>query len=172
MIIQLSFEARYILELARHAAWFGLIFALLGLNVLQLKTLRGSQGLAIGFILTVLATMLANMILLSWSDFVLISNDALIVMQVTLSIAGLLLIEQVWRNSSIYSTSSTKKLSIALLTLFSYDFLMYSDALLFQQLSAPLWDARGAMNFVSAVLIGMTIIRTSGSVPSMQISHV
>src|SRR5690606_34347586 len=84
---------------------------------------------------------------------------------------GLVLLEQVWKNASGYNRSNIRYLALAIGALFVYDFFMYSDALLFNQVSKPLWDARGAVNALVAPLIGLTLINSRRQPIEVQISR-
>lgn len=78
---------------------------------------------------------------------------------VTISIAGLLLIEQLYRNTETGNRWSIKHLCLGLGSLFAYDFYMYSDALLFKQINPVLWNARGIVNALVVPLIAISAAR-------------
>ena len=48
---------------------------------------------------------------------------------------------------------------------------MYSDALLFGELSAPLWDTRGAVNSLAAPFIALTLLNNQKQVIGMHVSR-
>ncbi len=75
------------------------------------------------------------------------------------AIAGLVLIEQVMRNAHVESRQAVKYLCIGLGMIFTYDFYLYSNALLFQQLNATIWDARGFVNAMAVPVLGVAIAR-------------
>ena len=76
-----------------------------------------------------------------------------------MSIAGLVLVEQLIRNARAESRRSVKYLCIGLGALFVYDFYLYSNALLFQGVDAALWNARGIVNALVVPVIGIAAVR-------------
>jgi len=100
-----------------------------------------------------------------------VSGYTILILQVSVSLVGILLLEQVWRNASVYSRSGIKYLTIAIASFFTFDFFMYSDALLFQELSSPLWETRGAINAIAAPFIGLTLLRSQKQPVGMHISR-
>ncbi len=73
----------------------------------------------------------------------------------SLSLAGLLLIEQLYRNTTTTSRWGIKALSVGLGGLFAYELFYYSQAVLFAALDSVTWLARGWVNvfFVPAIAI-------------------
>ncbi|MFC1772752.1 XrtA/PEP-CTERM system histidine kinase PrsK [Pseudomonadota bacterium] len=76
-----------------------------------------------------------------------------------MSIAGLVLVEQLIRNARAASRRSVKYLCMSLGALFAYDFYMYSHALLFQGVDPALWNARGFINALVVPVIGIAAVR-------------
>lgn len=155
-----GFLVRYLLELLRDSVWILLLFAILQTAVRQGR-LAGQlkKGLAIASI-----GLVASLATLSSIEFLfsveLLTGKTRIIGQLALSLLGLSLVEQIWRNSPSFGRSSLKYLCIGAATLFGYDFLMYSDALLFGQIAAPFWDARGFINAALVPLFAVNVINT------------
>jgi putative PEP-CTERM system histidine kinase len=80
--------------------------------------------------------------------------------QIALSLLGLSLVEQIWRNSPAFGRSSLKYLCIGIATLFAFDFFMYADALLFGKVSEAFWNARGFVNAALMPLFAINVINT------------
>ena len=76
-----------------------------------------------------------------------------------MSIAGLVLVEQLIRNARAASRRSVKYLCMGLGALFAYDFYLYSHALLFQGTDPALWNARGFINALVVPVIGIAAVR-------------
>lgn len=167
----ISYYLRYAIEVIRTASWFSVIYALLGIGFLPSPKLGWNKFFATVLVLILIAILLSASLLRGLSEVALISGNNLLVIQVSLSIVGLLLIEQVWRNTSAYSRANIKFLVIGIATLFGYDFFMYSDALLFRELSQPFWDARGAVNALAAPLAAYTFYISRSQPVAMQISR-
>ena len=78
---------------------------------------------------------------------------------VLLSVAGLFLIENLYRNTRPEQRWGIKFLCLGIGGMFAYDFFMYAQALLFNQLDLNLWAARGAVFMLVAPLIGVAVAR-------------
>ena len=76
-----------------------------------------------------------------------------------IAIAGLVLVEQVMRNAHVESRRAVKYLCIGLGMIFAYDFYLYSNALLFQQLDPTIWEARGFVNAMAVPVLAIAIAR-------------
>ena len=76
-----------------------------------------------------------------------------------LALAGLLLIEQLYRNGTGAERWSLKYLCLGLGTLYAYDFFMYAEALLFRQLDSNLWQARGLVAALVTPWLAVAIAR-------------
>ncbi len=169
--ISIPFYMRYTIELTRNAAWFGVLYALLGIRFVPTQKLGKTRFYTTLSVLVLLAAMLAVTLYEGITGAYVISGSTMLIMQVAISLVGLLLLEQVWRNASLYSRSGIKYLTIAIAALFGYDFFMYSDALLFQELSTPLWDTRGAINAIAAPFIALTMINSRKQPIGMHVSR-
>jgi len=78
---------------------------------------------------------------------------------VLLSVGGLFLVENLYRNTRPEQRWGIKFLCLGVGGIFAYDFFMYAEALLFNQLDLNLWAARGAVFMLVAPLIGITVAR-------------
>jgi putative PEP-CTERM system histidine kinase len=109
----------------------------------------GRQALIIA---VVLATATAGTHLVS-------ANPSIVFALRTLAtVFGLVCLEQLYRNA--HGTRwAIKFLALALLALFGFDLLMYSEAMLFSQLNAAWWIARGFANALLAPLIAVSAAR-------------
>ena len=85
--------------------------------------------------------------------------DAAILGHIGLAIAGLALIEQLFRNTRLQRRWATKFLYLGLGILFAYDFFLYADALLFKRLDPTIWEARGLASVLAAPLIAVAAAR-------------
>ncbi|MFD2228553.1 XrtA/PEP-CTERM system histidine kinase PrsK [Alkalimarinus sediminis] len=165
------FYIRYSVEILRNAAWFGVLYALLGIKFVPTSNLESSRRfLSLGS-MVVLMLMLVATLIEGIAEIEVVSGKVLLAGQIALSLVGLVLLEQIWRNANIYGRSSIKYLSVAIGAIFGYDFLMYSDAFLFQEISSPMWDSRGAVNAVVAPLIALTMINSRKQPIDVQVSR-
>lgn len=76
-----------------------------------------------------------------------------------LALAGLVLVEQYFRNTRTDLRWRIKFLCFALGGMFAYDFYLYSDALLFHRINGDLWAARGAIAALLAPLLAVSAAR-------------
>jgi len=90
------------------------------------------------------ASLITGTILISWTTF---------------SIIGLLLIEQLYRTTGLGDRWAIKYLCFGLGAIFSYDFFVFSNALLFNQLNIGLWSGRGLINALAVPLIAVSAAR-------------
>jgi len=77
-----------------------------------------------------------------------------------LSLAGLVLLEQVFRNSPAPVRNSFKPLVLGVGGIFAFDLFLYSQAVLLNGLDAASWLARGAVNIVLVPLIALAAKRS------------
>lgn len=150
------------LESLRDLAW---VLFLLRLLELQLKERPAQQGL-FGW-LRVLVIALALLLVLPVeelaADLELLKGLDLAAMRLALEVlfpvAGLVLVEQVYRNTPWEHRWGVKFLCLGVGGIFAYDFFYYADALLFKRLDPNLWLARGAVNAIVVPLIAVSAAR-------------
>jgi putative PEP-CTERM system histidine kinase len=85
--------------------------------------------------------------------------DLLLAGYLCMAIVGLVLIEQLYRNSRPESRRACKYLCMGVGGLFAYDFYIYSYALLFQGVNSDLWAARGFANALVVPVLGIAVAR-------------
>jgi len=85
-------------------------------------------------------------------DFRLLSH-------VCFAIAGLVLVEQLYRNTISEQRWAIKFICLGLAGLFIYDFIIYSKSLLFSNLDFILWNARGVVNALTVPLLAISVVR-------------
>jgi len=85
-----------------------------------------------------------------------------IIARVILAVLGLLVIENIYRNTPATRRWQMYPLCIALGALFAYDLFVYSDAMLFRRMNPTFLSARGAVATMIAPLLGLTIVRNRG----------
>ena len=85
--------------------------------------------------------------------------DFLLAAYLAMAITGLVMVEQLMRNTRGDSRRSVKYLCFGLGAIFAYDFYIYSHGLLFQGVDASLWNARGFVNALVVPVIGVAAAR-------------
>ncbi len=81
------------------------------------------------------------------------NSDILIWSSLSLSITGLVCVEQLYRNTK--QPRFIKLLSVTIGALFTYDIYLFSHSLIFDQIDQGLWQARGAVNGAAALLMAI-----------------
>ena len=76
-----------------------------------------------------------------------------IIGHVFLPLAGLAIIEQLFRNTSVQHRWAIKYLFIGAGGIFAFDFYLYADAFLFRTINHELWETRGIIHFISVPLL-------------------
>lgn len=151
-----------VLEIFRNAAWSIFLLLLLGsfsqTGTFSLFKLKPS----VLAILAVYLFLLLATINEYWKfDYL---PDAMVFMpgiigRVVLAVIGMLLVEQLYRNTPAQSRWAIKYACLGIGGLFAYDFYLYSDAMLFRQVNAEIWAARGVVNALTVPLIAISAAR-------------
>lgn len=153
------------LEILRDLAWFTFFLRLLGY--------RWTDGLAgespvprfavAVYLLSglLIGSVVAEPYLSSDSIGLGVSFDLSILGTVMLSVFGLVLVEQLYRNTDPESRWNIKFLCLGVGGMFAYDFYMYSDALLFGRVEKELWVARGMINAIVVPFIAISASRNA-----------
>ena len=88
-----------------------------------------------------------------------IGMDFRLLSHVIFSIVGLILIEQLYRNTLSEQLWAIKFVCLGLGGIFTFDFIIYSKSLLFADIDYLLWDLRGLVNALLVPLLAISIIR-------------
>lgn len=157
----LTVNTYQLFEIAKNIAWFAFLFRLL-------QTLKSAAGVddllryspvvvfsVSGLLLGVelLAQLLPSV--RNWSG----TASFQLAGHLGFAIAGLILIEQLYRSTRPEMRWSVKYLYIGMGTLFVYDFFLYADALMFKQVDTTLWQARGFTSALVAPFVAIAATR-------------
>lgn len=82
-----------------------------------------------------------------------------IVGRIAIAVLNMLLVEQIYRNTVQEARWAIKFACLGIGGLFAYDFYLYSDAMLFRQISAEIWAARGVVDALTVPLIAVSAAR-------------
>jgi len=149
------------LEFIRSLAWF--TFLLVMLRTAYKGTDQVNKNFKITFV--GLSIFIIGMIFLALyrisggSLFEFVAGNDVLIGHLLISIGGIVIIEQLYRNTSDEQRWGLKYLWIAIGAMFTYDFYLYSDAFLFQRIDNELWNARGFIHAMVVPLIGLAIKR-------------
>ncbi|MBQ0834552.1 XrtA/PEP-CTERM system histidine kinase PrsK [Marinobacter sp.] len=168
---QPGFFIRYLLELLRDTAWILLLFAMLR-DTFRQGRLSGQIKKFLGIATVVL---LVTLLTLGSLEFILslalVDGKTKLIGQIALSLLGLSLVEQIWRNAPAFGRSSMKYLCIGTATIFAFDFFMYADALLFGSIADSFWNARGFVNAALVPLFAINVVNTRKQPIDFQLSR-
>lgn len=167
----IPFYVRYTMELIRNAAWFDVLYALLGISFFPRRNSNPEHFYLTSCVLLLLGLMLSITLFQGISEIQVISGQVMLILQLAVSIVGILLLEQVWRNGNSFRRDGVKYFSIGIGSIFAYDFFMYTDAMLFQELSSPLWETRGIINALVVPFIALTIINSQKQAVGIHVSR-
>ncbi len=148
------------LEIARPLAWLYFLSTLLGIS-------RDKSGLitrasSIALIAAALILIIGSQTTLLSSIMALEGVTRLVMTSagfLALTIFGLLMLENLYRNSDADHKWAFKYLCFGLGTIFIYDFFYYAENILFRQPSDILFEARGFINTLAVPLIGIAVTR-------------
>jgi putative PEP-CTERM system histidine kinase len=154
-------SATLLLELFRSLTWF--VFLLVMLRTAYLSSSKVSKTFRMAVL--VMTMFIVGLMLLALyriaggTLFESIAGNDVLIGHLIISIGGLVIIEQLYRNTSEEHNWALKYLWIAIGSMFAYDFYLYSNALLFQRIDNELWNARGFIHAMVVPLIGVAIRR-------------
>ena len=147
-----------LLEIARGVAWLVFLVQLLEPSLRNSgigRWLRGAWPATVGYGVLLAGVEQSARLGLPFDP----PADAAILGHVGLAIAGLALIEQLFRNTRPHRRWATKFLYLGLGLIFAYDFFLYADALLFKRLDPAVWEARGLVSAMAVPLIAVAASR-------------
>lgn len=157
-------QVAQVLEALRTAAWLVFLLLLLAPSGLPAKRLLAVVAmlsmiqLATGELASV-AIALAEVSSAQPADTTVIATIAA---RLLLAVLGILLVEQLYRNTPTRERWGIKFACLGLGTLFVYDFYLYSDAMLFRRVQPHLWAARGLVDALCVPLLAITAARNPG----------
>ena len=151
-----------LLEIARNAGWTMLLLRLTGPfkagTAPSLSNLKMSVFAIAGLYLLMLLTTLDTFEVFGrpHGSFSVLSST---MGHITMAVVGMLLVEQLYRNTPAEARWGIKFACMGMGGLFAYDFYLYSDAMLFRALNVEIWVARGAINALTVPLIALSVAR-------------
>jgi len=161
------------LELITYGAWLWLLVRVLGIRagVLREGGYRGQVALTIAAVAAA-AALLSAFIVFGTTAHLIQSLVYLGIMgKATLCLVGLVLVEQVVRNTRRGYQWNLKFLSLALATLFGYGFVLYGEALLFNRVNAALSAPQGLVFAMVAPMIAVAVRRNTDSALRVSVSQ-
>ncbi len=150
-----------IVELLRVGAWLAFLYILILFKEHKdnarnfIRTIAfGTYGLIILELLFFSVALLVNIAIP-----VRIVFDAYIISLIVFSVIGLVLVEQLFRNSGQQRRWAIKFLCLGIGGIFAFDFYLFTEALLLKQVDSNIWDSRGFINAMVVPLIAVSAAR-------------
>ena len=146
-----------LLEITRDTCWLAFLLVLLGYASRQVGRLR----LVAVALLAFCAVLMLEAVYAAGSSAIALSRHE-ILGRLAVALAGMVLVEQLYRNVDPQQRWGIKYLCLALGGIFVCDFYLYSDALLFRRVSEDIWSARGVVNALVVPLLAVATARNPG----------
>lgn len=152
--ITLPVALLYPLEIARGSAWILAIIAI-GAHTIGPRLRLGSRIVACAVLaVPLIAVLLERQGVLFIDPTTLLSRT-----QLVLSLLGMVLIEQLFRNSTHSSRETLKYFCIGVGAIFAYDLFLYSQVELIHGISVDAWNARGVLSALAVPMIAVAARR-------------
>jgi putative PEP-CTERM system histidine kinase len=170
----LSFKLITAIEYLRYVAWFHVLHFAAGYYVdrtTRYQLANPLSPLSIGILLSI------SLVILGFNDelvsFFGLQAPTIIPFgwMLGFSVLGLLLVEQVLRNTAEIDRNGVKLLCISAAAIFVYDFFVFSNALLLHQIDYDFWSARGIVNVLTIPTLLLAAVRNPRMAPDMHISR-
>ncbi|MFT5642899.1 MAG: putative PEP-CTERM system histidine kinase [Janthinobacterium sp.] len=153
-----------VLEILRSGAWIIFLLLLLELPGARLKTLLIA-------LIAISGLQLLASTLVGYGEYATQALMTVIGSRLILAVFGMLLVEQLYRNTPARERWGIKFACFGLGGLFAYDFYLYSDALLFRHINGEIWAARGIVNALIAPLLAVSASRNPAWALGLSVSR-
>ncbi len=158
------FSATLLVELLRTGAWLVFLLLVLGHGRGDAETLRRLRlvgAAVVGLCIVTAGVTLASREELTMGALEISGPITPTLGHVLLAVAGLVTVEQIYRNTRREHRWELKFLCFGIGGLFAYDLYLYAHSLLFKALDANLWIARGAIGAMVVPFLAVSARRSS-----------
>lgn len=168
------------LEVLRDGAWIAVVIRILGMPKQPAKLLPEFTeennhfylvAVTVIFFVVLLIMTVTKPLLSEYSALFRFNEKFILVGFMSISICGVMLVEQVLRNSRESNLWHIKFFCLSLVAIFGYDIIMYSHGILVAGVEPQLWQARGIVTAVLAPLIAMSAVRNLSQSVNINLSH-
>lgn len=170
----IAFEIVVIAEMMRYFTWFYILHTAAGYfqkgkSGFSLTNPLTPANVSIVFVLALLSLAVNDLLV----DRLLLDPPVIILLGwlLAFSLLGLLLVEQVFRNTPAVNRGSITLMCISAGAIFAYDFFVFSNAVLVRNIDYEFWSARGIVNIVAAPTLVLAAVRNPQMAPGMHISR-
>jgi len=158
----LTLGGYYFFEVVKNLSWFLFLYQLLTpLRKAAGREQQLIQRVPVAVFSISMLLLLTELLLSSLPPGFLIdySVDLQMVGHLGISIAGLIMVEQLFRNTRVDQRWAVKYLYLGIGASYAYDFFLYADALLFKEVNFSLWTARGYINAFVVPMLAISAAR-------------
>lgn len=161
------------IESIRNLSWFFLLAVLISSQQFNKPyfLMRHSWRAPCIILITISIVILESFSNLRYYFQQLIGFDFRPFVHIGFSLLGLILIEQLYRNALQEQRWAIKFICLGLASVFAFDFVLYSKALLFSVLDMSLWEARGFINALIVPMIAVSLKRLTKDQIRLQVSN-
>ena len=159
------------LEVVRDGAWALFLVVLLGHWRRPEGGIRRTLVIGAAFYVALLTMLMLWMMGLGQPALGILGSLPVLAAFVGLSVFGMLLVEQVYRNKTIEERWAVKFVCLGVGGMFAYDFYMYSNTMLFREPNPDVWTARGLVNLLTVPLVAMSMARRKSWTTSFSVSR-
>jgi putative PEP-CTERM system histidine kinase len=145
----------YLTEALQDTAWIGALIGITGATVNRTWKIGAAALCGVVWLALPVYVVLEQLGISYIEPMKLLSRA-----QLALCFAGLVLIEQLYRNSTHAGREGIRHFAIGLGSIFVYDMFLYSQAELFSSLSLEAWSARGLIVALAAPFIAISAQRS------------
>ena len=145
----------FVLEVLRYGGWLAFIVGLLSLHR-EIKLQRIAVGTVWLVCLLLCAYGIIVAIFIEPGYFIWGANKNLVLAILVLTLAGLVMIEQLYRNRTSEASSAIGYICVALGIIFVFDIYTFSNATLFSQIDESIWGVRGMINAAVIPLVALS----------------
>ena len=146
------------LEILRNGGWVVFLIMLLGSSRGEASTfLLKIRPIAALYLLLLVATVYIYWRPINPSGAIIFMTG--FVGRVGMAVIGMMLVEQLYRNTPAQGRWGIKYLCLGIGGMFAYDFYLYSNAMMFRQVDPEIWAARGVVNALIVPLIAVSAAR-------------
>jgi len=157
-------------DVSRYGLWFAFLLLLIRPQQEDSRP-RNVTALSLAASALVLAAVAAQVIGLLEIDVLPIETRFAPLSSMALSIFGLVLVEQMFRNVSPDSRWNAKPISLALVGSFAFDVYLFSQAVIFNKVDADAYSIRGAAHALMAPLLLLAITRRRDWISQLRVSR-
>jgi putative PEP-CTERM system histidine kinase len=163
-------------EIGRNAGWYALLLAYLADNGRlssnsnathvhdDVRILKRWVAFAVSLLVVALPLLL---IPTTWAQAALWHSVAILAM----AVFGLVLVEQVWRNTPPQHRWQIKLLCLVLGGIFAFDLFLFADLALFTNRHGTIWEGRGMVAVIVSPLLALAFSRHLGQHNHVQVSR-